>query len=74
MRGIKQILAFVFVLSFLGCKNEKDISAGSSLSNINEISIIIDDILWNGEIGDSLRKKTCCPSGRAYTGGTYFYT
>ena len=61
MAGIKQILFFVFVLSFIACKNEKDTDTASSLSNINEISIIIDDVLWNGEVGDSLRKKLAAP-------------
>ena len=51
---------FVFVLSFFGCKSEKD-TADASSGNINEISIIIDDTLWNGAVGDSLRKNLAAP-------------
>ena len=37
----------------------------SSESNgkINNVSIIIDDNLWNGEIGDSIRKKFAASIG-----------
>ena len=62
MFGIKQILPFVLVLSLISCKTDKGSGPhDSSSGNINEISIFIDDVLWNGEIGDSLRKKLAAP-------------
>lgn len=60
MMGIKQIWIFVLVLSLISCDKDKRLAADSS-GDINEISIIIDDVLWNGEVGDSLRKKLAAP-------------
>lgn len=58
------ILTFV-ALSFLSCKetSKEETQAILSESNgkINNVSIIIDDNLWNGEIGDSIRKKFAAP-------------
>nr|WP_255702310.1 DUF4837 family protein [Flavobacterium sp. SM15] len=33
----------------------------ASAGKINSVAIIIDDVLWNGEIGDTLRKKLAAP-------------
>lgn len=60
MPGMKQILSFVLVLSLISC-NDSGTNAADSYGEINEISIIIDDVQWNGEIGDSLRKKLAAP-------------
>jgi hypothetical protein len=57
--------SFIFLLltlSFFSCfdkeqKNELAVSTGK----INSLSIIINDQLWDGEIGDSLRKKFAAP-------------
>ncbi len=57
-------LLFFITLSFVSCKeSEQDIQATLSESNgkINNLSVIIDDNLWNGEIGDSIRKKFAAP-------------
>ncbi|WP_445714472.1 DUF4837 family protein [Flavobacterium sp.] len=58
------ILTFL-ALSILSCKetSKEDNQAILSESNgkINNVSIIIDDNLWNGEIGDSIRKKFAAP-------------
>ncbi|MEW5676491.1 DUF4837 family protein [Flavobacterium enshiense] len=32
-----------------------------STGKINTVSVVIDDVLWNGEIGDTLRKKLAAP-------------
>ncbi|WP_325202737.1 DUF4837 family protein [Flavobacterium sp.] len=32
-----------------------------STGKINSVSVIIDDVLWNGEVGDVLRKKLAAP-------------
>ncbi len=63
---MKKLAVLTFVaLSFLSCKetSKEDAHAILSESNgkINNVSIIIDDNLWNGEIGDSIRKKFAAP-------------
>lgn len=63
---MKKLAVLTFVaLSFLSCKetSKEDAQAVLSESNgkINNVSIIIDDNLWNGEIGDSIRKKFAAP-------------
>ncbi|MQP23940.1 DUF4837 family protein [Flavobacterium sp. LMO8] len=63
---MKKIAILTFVaLSFLSCKetSKEDQKAVLSESNgkLNNVSIIIDDNLWNGEIGDSIRKKFAAP-------------
>jgi hypothetical protein len=58
------ILLFFITVSFFSCKeNKDDAQALLSESNgkINNVSIIIDDNLWSGEIGDSIRKKFATP-------------
>jgi hypothetical protein len=55
---------FILILLLFSCveKNENIGSAtGTSFGEINSISIVIDDNLWNGEIGDTLRKKWAAP-------------
>lgn len=61
MKRIKQVICFVFFLSLIACNNDKHDDAKASSGNINEISIIINDALWNGEVGDSIRKKLAAP-------------
>ncbi|WP_338376159.1 DUF4837 family protein [uncultured Flavobacterium sp.] len=61
---MKKIIVLFFA-SFLlfSCKEEVSNNKGLSESsgNINNVSIFIDEPLWNGEIGDSLRKKLAAP-------------
>jgi len=55
---------FIIAISFISCKESaEEAKAVLSESNgkINNVSIIIDDNLWNGEIGDSIRKKFAAP-------------
>ena len=42
---------------FLSCKNKRDSSTEKTTGEINTISVLIDDQLWKGEIGDSVRNK-----------------
>ncbi|WP_333807712.1 DUF4837 family protein [Flavobacterium sp.] len=63
---MKKLAFLTFVaLSFLSCKENSKEEAKAILSEsngkINNVSIIIDDNLWNGEIGDSIRKKFAAP-------------
>lgn len=61
MKRLKQTLVFVFVLCCIACNKDKHNGADASKGNINEISIVISDVLWNGEVGDSLRKRLAAP-------------
>lgn len=61
MKRLKQTVVFVFVLCCIACNKDKHDNADASKGNINEISIVISDVLWNGEVGDSLRKRLAAP-------------
>ncbi len=62
---MKQLTILFFItMSLFSCKEtDKEAQAVLSESNgkINNVSIIIDDNLWSGEIGDSIRKKFATP-------------
>ncbi len=50
------------IIVFLSCTDKKPKNMiGASGGKINSLTIIINDILWSGEIGDSLRKKFAAP-------------
>jgi hypothetical protein len=53
---------YLLLLCFLFscCKNEEG-KLRKATSKINTISVIIDDKIWNGEIGESLRNKFASP-------------
>lgn len=53
-------LLFISIL-FFSCKKENTYAPKKITGKINNISVIIDDLLWNGEIGDSLRNKFASP-------------
>lgn len=59
MNKIHFILLFISI-SLFSCKQE-DTSARKTTGKINNVSVIIDDLLWNGEIGDSIRNKFASP-------------
>ena len=50
----------VFILLLTSC-NQKPIGKKISTGELNHIAIIIDDQLWNGEIGDNVRTKFAAP-------------
>ena len=52
-------LLFAFLL--FSCSKKNDNLPRKATGKINTISVIIDDQLWNGEIGDSLRNKFASP-------------
>lgn len=62
---MKQLLVTILSLFFLfSCKDsptDKQSVLTESNGKINNVSIIIDENLWNGEIGDSIRKKFAAP-------------
>ena len=51
----------VFLFSCAKDKQKEGLLLPASTGKINHVSIIIDDVLWNGEIGDTLRKKLAAP-------------
>ncbi|MBC5861928.1 DUF4837 family protein [Flavobacterium turcicum] len=60
MRKTYFLMLFVSLLLF-SCKKESSERNRQSSGKINTISVIIDDQLWNGEIGDSIRNKFASP-------------
>lgn len=48
-------------LFFFSCEKKNDSRHRKTTGKINTISVIIDDQLWNGEIGDSIRNKFASP-------------
>jgi hypothetical protein len=61
---MKKTLFLIFsVLSLaIACKNTPDkVVLNHSKGKINTLSVVINDQLWDGEIGDSLRKKFAAP-------------
>jgi hypothetical protein len=58
----KKILFFYLVsLLFFSCKKQEDTISIKSTGKINTISVVIEDQLWNGIIGDSIRNKFASP-------------
>jgi hypothetical protein len=54
------LFLFIFLL-IVSCKNDDESLPRKTTGKINTISVIIDDQLWNGEIGDSIRNKFASP-------------
>jgi hypothetical protein len=51
----------VVAIFFFSCKKEDTTVIKKSSGKINNIAVIIDDQLWNGEVGDSIRNKFAAP-------------
>lgn len=60
---MKKALFFVLNISvlFCSCNKKQDQDAHKTSGKINVISVIIEEQLWNGEVGDSLRNKFASP-------------
>lgn len=56
-----RFLFFLLVVFFFSCKKQEDHLPRKATGKINTISVIIDDQLWNGEIGESIRNKFASP-------------
>lgn len=53
---------FLFIsFFFFSCAKKSDNLPRKTTGKINTISVIIDDQLWNGEVGDSIRNKFASP-------------
>jgi hypothetical protein len=58
----KALFLFFFVtFFFFSCHQKSQTQLRSATGKINTISVIIDDQLWNGEVGDSIRNKFASP-------------
>jgi hypothetical protein len=58
----KTVILFSLVIGiFFSCSKEKENSSRESTGKINAISIVIDNQLWNGVVGDSIRNKFASP-------------
>ena len=58
----KVVLVFVFGIVFCtSCFDKNKKQNSEPLAKLNTVSIIIDDELWNGEIGDTIRNKFASP-------------
>ncbi|MBA4276825.1 DUF4837 family protein [Flavobacterium sp.] len=54
-------LLFLIALLFFSCKKQEEDLPRKATGKINTISVIIDDQLWNGEVGDRIRNKFASP-------------
>lgn len=52
------LLTLIF---FFSCEKKNNPTLRRATGKINTISVIIDDQLWNGEVGDSIRNKFASP-------------
>lgn len=58
----KSFFSYLLLIFFLfSCNKKEDNLPRKATGNINSISVIIDDQLWNGEIGESIRNKFASP-------------
>ena len=59
----KNLILFftLFTFLFFSCKKQENNLPRKATGKINTISVIIDDQLWNGEIGESIRNKFASP-------------
>jgi hypothetical protein len=57
----KTLFLFLFVAVLFSCQKKTDTLNQENSSEINTISVIIDDQLWNSEVGDSIRNKFASP-------------
>jgi hypothetical protein len=49
----------LLVCCFFSC-NDNTVKR-NSLGDVNEVNIIVSDVMWNGNVGDSIRKKFAAP-------------
>lgn len=58
----KTAILFLFAFGILfSCSKKKENNSRHSTGEINAISIVIDNQLWNGVVGDSIRNKFASP-------------
>ena len=57
----KTLFLFLLVSVLVSCQKKTDTLNQENANDINTISVIIDDQLWNSEVGDSIRNKFASP-------------
>ena len=55
------MFAILFCLLPFGCDKKRNQLNAQNELKINNVAVVIDDQLWNGEIGDSIRNKFASP-------------
>lgn len=58
---MKKVVYLLVVLLFFGCNETSKKNDVNFSGKLNTIAVIIDDDLWNGEVGDSVRNKFASP-------------
>lgn len=61
LRKLGALTLFFVCINLFSCNEEKKAQFTASRGKTNSLSIVISDQLWNGEVGDSLRKKFAAP-------------
>lgn len=61
----RSLILLVSIILFIGCKNEKDTPNKRILSdssgNINQLAVVIENELWEGEVGEAIRDNFAAP-------------
>jgi hypothetical protein len=57
----KILVLTISVLAFLGCQSNNKMSLSSSSGNINNLSVVVDNDLWEGSVGESIRNVIAAP-------------
>ena len=71
---MKKLVCYFFVIFIFSCSKNKheNISLNQSYGNRNEVVLVLDDSLWIGLMGDSIRAKLAQPiSDRGYFEPTF---
>lgn len=61
MKASQLLLLWITAFFFTSCEKKDTLGSGRTSGSINSVVVMIDDPLWNGEIGDSIRKKLAAP-------------
>lgn len=54
-------LLLLVAIAITSCNSKEEKPVNETSGKTNEVSVIIDDQLWNGEVGDSMRNKFASP-------------
>lgn len=57
----KILILAISVLALLGCQSNNTVSLSASSGNINNLSVVVDNDLWEGSVGESIRNVIGAP-------------
>jgi hypothetical protein len=57
----KILILAISVLAFFGCQSNNNVSLSASSGNINNLSVVVDNDLWEGSVGESIRNIIGAP-------------